>query len=673
MMKSVKSISANTKCFYIQLFFAVVFSTGTFCYAADLFVDDNICPQTGSGISSNPYCSIQYAITQAVSGDTVYVHVGTYAEGIRMKSGVDLRNISGEQPKIVTSVADNHLLFDGVSNCTIDGFLLDDSSRTTPTGYAIVYFDGYTNGSGNGLAIRNCEITGTQLLPADALARAGIRLNGQLSVEITGNTITRNKRAGITTRKMSANTIYDSTVIIKGNTITDNGQIGIYLRGSGTGNRVIIGGDGGSANTISGNGGYRGSGVWLRFLQGVSIENNDISNSGRVGLMLESVNSVEPHITRNSIHDNFTAGINIGGDSTLTIGANNEIYHNSVAGITFYAGASGIPGSETSSGTVTISDNNIHTNAKAGISIIDHVTGPININGNSIYQNEKAGIAFFNSCTAVIFENDIHDHTGAAGIFTGTWTGVLSPMPLFPPASLSFNRTNGPVQLTISRNKIHNNLSGMRLDHASGTISNNLVYNNTKSGIRFSGNDIVPYEPFNVSWGITELTNNTVVDNGTVTDILDTNGDYLYTARSGSGIVYDDINNLIIHDEFNNPSDRNFFDPPVNNSEQGSRLIQNNIAASNATAGIKDAACTVERDYNLYYLNFGVEVFAPAVIGGCATGTPPNLSGNPNEIFADPLFVDRIEYQLQPGSPAMGSGNDNLDMGAYGGSSPITW
>ncbi|NOQ46127.1 MAG: hypothetical protein GQ559_05580 [Desulfobulbaceae bacterium] len=640
-MKSGKIVFRKTKIFHLLLPFVVLFNFGAICHAADLYVDDNTCPQTGSGTSNDPFCSIQYAITQAVSGDTVYVHDGTYAEEVIMKTGVDLRNIPAEQPNIVTSNADNHVLFDGVNNCTLDGFMVDDSTRTTPKGYGIVR----VIGPGDGLAIKNCEIRGAPLLEGDIHARTGIRLGGQLSIEITGNTITRNQKAGIVTK--NPDTIYDSTVTIQGNTITQNERTGIYLRGSGTGNRVIIGGDGDAANTIANNGDLRGCGMWLEDLQGVSIDNNEISNNGRAGILLVSVSTVEPHIAGNTIHDNFAAGINIGGDSTLTIGPNNEFYQNTVSGITFFVAENTDVSGTASSAPVSITGNTIHTNASAGISIIDQVTGPITINGNTIYQNEKAGIAFLNSCMAVITENDIYDHTGTAGISTGTWPGGGSPSPLSPPSSLSFNRANGPVELTINRNKIHDNLAGMRLDHASGTISNNLVYNNAKAGIRFSGNDIAPYEPFAVSWGITELTNNTVADNGTI--IID-------ESRLGGGIVYDDINNVI---------DRNFFDPPVVNRDQGSRFIQNNIAAYNATAGIKDAACTIERDFNLYYLNFGIAVFARPVLGGCLN--------NPNEIFADPLFIDRLEYRLQPSSPAIESGNDNLDMGAYGGSNPITW
>jgi hypothetical protein len=47
---------------------------------------------------------------------------------------------------------------------------------------------------------------------------------------------------------------------------------------------------------------------------------------------------------------------------------------------------------------------------------------------------------------------------------------------------------------------------------------------------------------------------------------------------------------------------------------------------------------------------------------------------NANEKFDNPLFVDMAgdDYHLQGTSPAKNAGDDGNDMGAYGGSDPIT-
>ncbi len=625
--------------------------------ASNIYVDDDTCPSTGSGTTSNPYCSIGTAISAASAGDVVLVYPGTYSERIYMKTGVDVRSAQATKP-VITSTKKTIVKFSGVDNCTLDGFVLDGSPGGFRTNVAIIRI---YSGSNN-ITISNCEIKGADT-PGASSYKTGIRLNDQVDVNIIGNTIYNTDYGGITTR--SGGTIYNSTVVIKGNTIEGNGRAGIYLAGrSGYSNTVIIGGSGAADGNIINNNGTssaaEGSGIWLHDIDQLSIENNTILNNRRAGIFLVDSSSVSPHIRGNMIHDNGTSGINIGGDSTLTIGPNNEIYNNSIAGISFYVNNNPIVSRFPCSQPVLITGNTIYGNARAGIAVLDRITGLLTIEWNTIYQNARSGITFTRPCSAVITDNDIHDHTGAAGIFTGDWSAYTAPDPDAPPSVVGFDLGQGAVNLTIRRNKIHGNLVGMRLDHASGVITNNLVYGNTRSGIRFSGDNISPYDPFayDEAWGITEISNNTVVDNG--------------SGETGGGIVYDDIN---VTTDPQTGSARAFASPPIRNDSQTARVIKNNIAAYNNRAGIRDAACGAARDYNLYYGNFGKLTSVPAQTGGCVQGSGPNFTGNPHELFEDPMFVDRAagDYHLQAGSPGKGSGDDGNDMGAYGGSDPITW
>ncbi len=657
--KGVLVMIMREKCMDLSIFYAVLLCAALICipsisWSAEIHVDDDTCPSTGSGTAADPYCHIYDAINAAVSGDDVLVHPGTYAERIYMKTGVDVLAAEAEKP-VVTSSFKTIVKFYLADNCTLDGFVLDGSSSTKLKA-AIIIEDGCTN-----VAVKNCTINGGSYL------RGGIRMNGQVVVTIEGNTIYDFSYSGITTKW--GGTISNSTLTIQGNTIEDCGTAGIYLAGaSGTSNRVIIGGSNVSdGNLIQNNGAgssSQGSGIRLYSIDQVSIENNTIQGNRRAGILLIDTSSVSPHIAGNSIHDNRQAGINIGGTSTLTIGTNNDIYNNSIAGITFFVFRNSLVAGYASSQPVEITGNFIHANTKAGISVIDNVTGAITINGNQIYENGRSGIAFFNACSATITDNDIYSHTGAAGIFTGDWSGTFPPDPDNPPTNVQFNTANGPVQLTIRRNKIYGNRAGMRLDHASGVITNNLVYNNSRGGIRFSGNSISPYTPFSAAWGISEISNNTVVSNGSYVAEFDED--------RGGGIVYDDIS---ITTDPDTGLARNFYDRPQWNSAQAPHIIKNNIAAWNIKAGVHDTVCSTLRDYNLYYGNNGKATFAPAQTGGCANGAPPNFTGNPNELFADPLFVDSAngDYHLQAGSPAIGSGDDGNDLGAYGGADPITW
>ncbi len=683
----------------------IFLSLGATCHGA-YWADDCTPAATGAGTELDPFCSIEWALANAASTSEslVYVHDGTYNEAVVMRDGVELRNVDGVQPQLILSGADQPVLFDGISDAVINGFIIDGSATTTSPNNSVVK----VVGPGTELAIRNCDIIGNQI-PESSKINAAIKLEGQLSIEVTGNTISNTSRAGIrfdiqsSTIQITNNTIsnaayagistnstplQNSTITILGNTIINNDRAGIYLTGDDSNNQVTIGGPGSDGNIIFQNGNWSvsGSGVRLKSIKRAEITNNNICSNGRGGILLEEVNTFNEHISGNIIRDNFATGINIGGNSNLTIGPN-DIFGNGFSGISFNTEGNSYISSPASSGSVLIYRNAIHANTKAGISIVDHVTGSVKIQKNNIYQNEKAGIAVLNNCTVTITENDIKSHSGAAGIFTGTWEGTNNP-----PDSLQFNRVNGPALLTISKNKIHHNLTGMRLDHASGTISNNLIHHNARAGIRFSGNDVAPYVPFDSqgqAWGITSITNNTVVDNGTRTAEL----------WAGAGIIYDDITDLTQPDPAYPPDtgfflDRAFFDTPYLKhditGQQNSRIIQNNIAAYNARVGIRDALCKIyygpgptdynlppNRDYNLYYYNMNMNNPTNPLtqLGGCAKWMGSAWVGNSYEQFANPLFMDRAnqDYRLQSNSPGKNGGTGGAEMGAYGGSQPLNW
>jgi parallel beta-helix repeat protein len=641
------------------------------------------------------YTTIPAALADATAGETVKVTDSrTYSEKVWMKDGVDVVAAVGETPSIeeYTLIYSGMVVFAGPMTCNLRGFTIRYGSMNSG-----VFVDG-SSGQVNA-TIDNCT-----MLSGVAMG-SGIRLRGAVSVTITGCNIYQGTGAmklgigcsgfpGIIPKDRIAS---DSSITIKGTTVGGSsgegvGGAGIRLMGADASSniRVTIGGGGvGDANTVSWNGFDQGAGIVLTDIDKVSIEGNEISDNYRGGILLYNVTTVSPHIRNNDIHDNgivtdLGAGINIGGASNITIGDDNDIYSNDRAGIAFYVAENNSLGGQmdpilnptASSQPVTITGNNISSNTKAGIAVIDNVTGTIYIDDNKIYQNTKAGIAIFNECTAEITDNEIYTHTGAAGIFTGDWSGTFGLH-----AGTGFYRDNGPANLTIQRNKVYGNRAGMRLDHASGTITNNLVYNNSRGGIRFSGNS-AGSAPFPVAfdpWGITVIENNTVDDNGSFVAE--------FSEDRGGGIVYDDIN----------AAHTNFYDPPVG-ATQNPITIKNNIVANNVKAGIgvcfTNTVDSEERDYNLLYSNNGTGETdcgwpdsinmrcANKNFGGCGgkwnlPGPPKILPDGPNNNIGDPLFVNiapgNEDYHLQAGSPAENAGDDNLDMGAYGGTDPITW
>ncbi len=596
----------------------------------------------------------------------VMVRAGTsYSEKVWMKDGVDLVAEEGVSPTITASpgMYNGVVEFTGPMTCNLTGFTIIYTSMGQ--GIAVDGSSGQVNATIDSCTVRDGNNFGV-----------AIKLKGTVNTTITGCDVYNNPgsmRVGIGGMGWGSGDriASGSSITIKGTTIGGSGQglstDGIRLRGatSASNIQVTIGGSTvGDGNTISYNG---RAGILLADIDQFSIENNDISSNGSygaAGILIVDSSTASPHIKNNSIHHHVNAaGINIGGASNVTIGDNNDIYANKT-GISFYVknndplyGGQMDPITKSvSSQPVTITGNNIYSNSYAGIAVRDGVTGAVTITQNNIYSNTRAGIRMQRKCTLNISRNTIRDNL-RGGIHTGSDVADGG----------GFGSTLGTAVLTIEKNKIYNNGQGnmgggIDVRHASGTIYNNLIYGNHRGGIRFGDY-------------ITEIVNNTVVYNG--------ENDF------GGGIIYDDLAGAV--------NDAPDGVPPA------PLLILNNISAYNHKAGIR--ACfdntegSEERDYNLLYANYpwnGVfnrwnsedcgwpDLDDMSCIkqqyGGCVayfvSGVGIVLDA-PNDIVADPMFVSITpgseDFHLQVGSPAINAGDDNLDMGAFGGSDPIDW
>jgi len=405
-----------------------------------------------------------------------------------------------------------------------------------------------------------------------------------------------------------------------------------------------------------------------------TIDSNNINDNSQEGTYIVDAgsNSEDAIIVNNTIQNNTLAGINIGGDSYVTVGENNDINNNYV-GIAFDTG-------DPSSKPVMITGNNIHHNDIGGIEIADAIAGEVTITQNHIHSNTTAGIGIKNSCTLVITKNAVEGNV-RGGIKTGDETEDPG----------GFDGTDGTANLTIKQNKVYGNGAsgyggGIDVRHADGTIYNNLVYENHRGGIRFG------------DW-IDEIINNTVSDNGNDNGTTGPDPD----DDIGGGIIYDDIN---AEDAVNAPPTGTPPDPP------DAPDIKNNICAYNYRAGIR--ACftntpgSEEQDYNLVHFNNGMTddcgwytsegvsyvdgLRCPRrQFGGCGVlvSSPPQVLDGPHNIIADPLFEDRVndDYRIKSGSLAKDAGDTNygtdlnippavgtsiIDMGAYGGDG-INW
>jgi hypothetical protein len=90
--------------------------------ARDIYVA-KVGSNSGTGTSLQPYLTITYAISKAISGDTIRVRAGTYSESwIAVKSGLTLVSEDGTYAAKIYSNGSSGLRFVGVSNCEADGF-----------------------------------------------------------------------------------------------------------------------------------------------------------------------------------------------------------------------------------------------------------------------------------------------------------------------------------------------------------------------------------------------------------------------------------------------------------------------------------------------------------------------------------------------------------------------
>ena len=365
----------------------------------------------------------------------------------------------------------------------------------------------------------------------------GINPKGTPGGEVTilNNLIFNNDESGIGSTKIASNATYQLKIVIQGNTIYDNGlnpaaeeRAGIDLkrsRPSGPSVEITIGGsDPSRGNTIYNNGlvGIRLDGNNL-CLNPVLIQNNTIYNNGKTGILLIDVglSGSIAEIMDNTIYGQTAAGINIGGSTYANI-MYNSIYENHY-GINFNMGEVLTDPDPPSSGTVNIEDNNIYSNSKAGIHVRDAITGEVTIAGNDIHDNVRGGIGIMNSCNLIINRNEIHGnqrsgiHTGGPyevedDYFDDTSPPCIAEGDPYPCCTGDGTGTCGFIGLAdsafldVSQNKVYENGTsgyggGFNIRHASGTIYNNLVYENARCGIKY-GNYI------------DEIINNTVVDNG---------------------------------------------------------------------------------------------------------------------------------------------------------------
>jgi len=313
--------------------------------------------------------SIQTAINSASSGDTIYVHAGTYNENLTI--GKDL-SLIGDGAFVTTIDGSGAVI-------SVNGVVVNISGFTVRNGIYGIYC--YNNASGT---ITNNTITGNTLY-------------GIVNVSSSNPTITNNTITG------SQSGIYNSSSspTITNNTITGNQLNGIHNSSS---SPTI------TNNTITGNqyGIYNSS-------SSPTITNNTITGNTQYGIYNSSSS---PTITNNTITANRHGIANYSSSPTIT---NNTVTGNSGEGI-----------DNRSSSNPTITNNIISSNSSNGIyddGTGTHINTYNDVWGNGTdYSGVTPGIGSISKDPRFVGVGNYHLSSSSPCIDAGTNAGVYTDM-----------------------------------------------------------------------------------------------------------------------------------------------------------------------------------------------------------------------------------------------------
>jgi parallel beta-helix repeat protein len=229
----------------------------------------------------NPGESIQGAIDNANSGDTIIVRDGTYTENVYVN--VNHLTIKSENTIVHAANQDKHVFKVNADYVNISGFTVENAIGYRKAGILLRsgvdhcnISDNIASNNYNGVILyESCDniITGNT---ASNNEWSGIGLlNNSSNNTIIGNTANNNKRAGIGLNISSNNNT------ITGNTVSSN-KVGIHLNLS-------------SYNTLTNNNASNNVqfGIWLRRSPYNTVRGNVMDHNGIINLMGKDTRTVE--------------------------------------------------------------------------------------------------------------------------------------------------------------------------------------------------------------------------------------------------------------------------------------------------------------------------------------------------------------------------------------------
>jgi len=468
-------------------------------------------PNTGGktlyvgGDGPGNYSSIQDAIDNASSGDTIYVFSGIYHENILIDKSINLigedktsTTIDGDGGRRIVTIMSSSVKIMGftlknseqsgfaeairtfneassIDNITISNCIIHKCGKGIYGGNVSFFtikncniFDNigpcaYIEDSDH-ITINSCDINNNGEDLGCDVRSGGITIWGYkqhcLNISVFDCDIYNNIGLGIDILQSKNveiynNNIYDNTWMgtcfmlvtnleIHHSNISENTKYGIFIEECNETNIYN------NNITMNGNGETFHSGIYMAVCPNfITINDNTISSNNAVGILLINTSSID--ILENEITDNTRDGIQLYYYSNNNTVSNNTLYNNDI-GVNL----------DTSNGN-KISNNAISSSDYTGVRIHSNSNNNI-ISGNTIDSNNRYGTHLTNSNNNVISDN-ILDSNSYDGI------------------RLDISNNN-----IISNNLVtNNNMNGIRLFSSSANIiSDNNISQNELYGIKIN-------------------------------------------------------------------------------------------------------------------------------------------------------------------------------------------
>lgn len=392
--------------------------------SAYTFQQVNLGLSNGNGTIESPFGTVQAALNVAKPNDIVYVQSGTNPGIPSFKIPDDVKVLSTAFTTFLpTQAGETRLPLSGSGVLPTVTGTVTLGNNTALSGFAIAN----STGAGvEGSNIRNVRVENNTITNSSL---QGIRLNNVTgTVEILNNTVdtTGTSYSGIETSNNSGAV----DLMIAGNQVRNAQSTGDFAPLSdGDGIVSILEG------TATGN---------------VNIVNNTVSNNGRIGILLETLDSAQ---------------------ATSTI-SNNTATNNADSGILTYL-------EDSSRGNITIASNTVSSNQSGGIEnyFLGSSQGSITISGNNATNNNDTGIFLG------LYDNAQVSATISSNQVSGTVNSLSST---FIPTGIGVEADNtAQGNVSITNNIVTNNLYGITSNtYESASLKVSIVSNNVTGNLR---------------------------------------------------------------------------------------------------------------------------------------------------------------------------------------------